>query len=75
MLELRLRWESRGDSYANALAETIHGLYKAEVIHRRAWPSVKQVELARLTWVHWDNHQRVLGSDWVAITRSSRRGG
>ena len=53
---------STGDSYDNALAETINGLYKAEVIHRRAWPSLKQVELATLHWVHWYNHQRLLGS-------------
>ena len=53
---------SRGDSYDNALAETINGLYKAEVIHRRAWRSLKQVELATLNWVHWSNHQRLLGS-------------
>ena len=53
---------STGDSYDNALAETINGLYKAEVIHRRAWPSLKQVELATLNWVHWYNHQRLLGS-------------
>ena len=51
-----------GDSYDNALAETINGLYKAEVIHRRAWPSLKQVELATLHRVHWYNHQRLLGS-------------
>ena len=53
---------STGDSYDNALAETINGLYKAEVIHRRAWPSLKQVELSTLNWVHWYNHQRLLGS-------------
>ena len=53
---------STGDSYDNALAETINGLYKAEVIHRRAWPSLKQVELATLNWVHWYNHKRLLGS-------------
>lgn len=52
---------SRGDSYDNALAETINGLYKAELIHRRApWKSREAVELATLRWVHWFNHQRLL---------------
>ena len=52
---------SRGDSYDNALAETINGLYKAELIHRRApWKSREAVELATLEWVHWFNHQRLL---------------
>ncbi|MFC0585754.1 IS3 family transposase, partial [Ralstonia solanacearum] len=45
---------SRGDSYDNALAETINGLYKAELIHRRGpWKSRESVELATLQWVHW----------------------
>ena len=52
---------SRGDSYDNALAETINGLYKAELIHRRApWKSRETVELATLEWVDWFNHQRLL---------------
>ena len=42
---------SKGDSYDNALAETINGLYKAEVIHRRPWPNRESVELATLEWV------------------------
>ena len=51
---------SVGDSYDNALAETINGLYKAEVIHRQgAWRSFEQVELATLKWVHWFNHKRL----------------
>ena len=54
---------SRGDSYDNALAETINGLYKTELIHRRAsWKSRESVELATLQWVHWFNHQRLLES-------------
>lgn len=54
---------SRGDSYDNALAETINGLYKAELIHRRApWKTRASVELATLEWVAWYNHQRLLGS-------------
>ena len=54
---------SRGDSYDNALAETITGLYKAEMIHRRApWKTKEAVELATLEWVSWFNHQRLLKS-------------
>ena len=53
---------SVGDSYDNALAETINGLYKAEVIHRQSWKSREAVELATLTWVDWFNHRRLLGS-------------
>jgi putative transposase len=52
---------SKGDSYDNALAETINGLYKAEVIHRRSWPTCESVELATLEWVSWFNHHRLLG--------------
>ncbi len=51
---------SVGDSYDNALAETINGLYKAEVIHRQSWKSREAVELATLTWVDWFNHRRLL---------------
>ena len=52
---------SRGDSYDNALAETINGLYKAEVIHRRGpWKNVDEVEYATLEWVDWFNHRRLL---------------
>ena len=52
---------SVGDSYDNALAETINGLFKAEVIHRRGpWRSVEAVELATLEWVDWFNHRRLL---------------
>ena len=54
---------SVGDSYDNALAETINGLYKAEVIHRRApWRSLEAVEFATLEWVHWFNNRRLLSS-------------
>ena len=52
---------SVGDSYDNALAETINGLYKAEVIHRQSWKNRDAVELATLTWVDWFNHRRLLG--------------
>ena len=45
---------SKGDSYDNALAETINGLYKAELIHRRApWKTKESLELATLEWVSW----------------------
>jgi transposase InsO family protein len=52
---------SVGDSYDNALAETINGLFKAEVIHRRGpWRSLEAVEFATLEWVDWFNHRRLL---------------
>ncbi len=52
---------SKGDSYDNALAETINGLYKIELIHRRApWKSKEAVELATLEWVSWFNHHRLM---------------
>jgi putative transposase len=53
---------SKGDSYDNALAETINGLYKAEVIHRRTWKTREAVELATLEWVSWFNHHRLMES-------------
>lgn len=52
---------STGDSYDNALAETINGLFKAEMIHRRGpWKTREAVELATLEWVSWFNHHRLL---------------
>ena len=52
---------SVGDSYDNALAETINGLYKAEVIHRRGpWRTLEAVEYATLEWVDWYNNRRLL---------------
>lgn len=52
---------SVGDSYDNALAETIIGLYKTEVIHKRGpWRNLEQVEFATLEWVDWFNHRRLL---------------
>jgi transposase InsO family protein len=54
---------SVGDSYDNALAETINGLYKAEVIWRKGpWQSLDQVEYATLEWVDWYNNRRLLES-------------
>jgi len=52
---------SVGDSYDNALAETINGLYKTEVIRRRGpWRNIDAVEYATLEWVDWFNHRRLL---------------
>jgi putative transposase len=52
---------SRGDSFDNALAETIIGLYKTELIRRRGpWKGLDQVEYATLEWVDWFNHRRLL---------------
>lgn len=52
---------SVGDSYDNALAETINELYKAGVIHRRGpWRSFEAVEYATLEWVDWFSHRRLL---------------
>ena len=51
-----------GDSYDNALAETVNGLYKTELIRgpgQRPWKTVEDVELATLAWVHWHNHERL----------------
>ena len=54
---------STGDSYDNALAETINGLYKTEVIYKRGpWKTKESLELATLQWVHWFNHDRLLES-------------
>lgn len=52
---------STGDSYDNAMTESINGLYKAEVIHRKSWKNRAEVELATLTWVGWYNNRRLLG--------------
>lgn len=52
---------SVGDAYDNALAETINGLYKTEVIHRRSsWKTMEEVEMQTLKWVDWFNHRRLL---------------
>jgi putative transposase len=54
---------SKGDSYDNALAETVNGLYKAELIRRRGpWRTAAEVELATLAWVDWWNHRRLHGA-------------
>jgi len=52
---------SVGDSYDNTLAETIDGLYKAEVIHRRGpWRTMEALKFATLEWVDWFNNRRLL---------------
>ena len=52
---------SVGDSYDNAMAETINGLYKTEVIyHKGPWKGIDDVEYATLTWVDWFNNRRLL---------------
>jgi putative transposase len=54
---------SKGDSFDNALAETVNGLYKTELIRRRGpWRTAEQVELATATWVEWWNHRRLHGA-------------
>jgi transposase InsO family protein len=54
---------SRGDAYDNALAETVIGLFKTEVIRRRGpWRSLEAVEFATLEWIDWFNHRRLLES-------------
>ena len=54
---------SVGDSYDNAMAETINGLYKTEVIRRRSsWRNLEEVEWATLEWVDWFNNRRLLSS-------------
>ncbi|MEQ5056109.1 IS3 family transposase, partial [Klebsiella michiganensis] len=58
--ELLASTGSTGDSYDNAMAESINGLYKAEVIHRQSWKNCAEVELATLTWVDWYNNRRLL---------------
>lgn len=54
-----------GDSFDNALAETVNGYYKAELIRgptrQQPWKTVEDVELATLGWVHWHNNTRLHG--------------
>ncbi len=54
---------SRGDSYDNALAESVNGLYKAELVYRRGpWRGREDLELATLEWVDWFNHRRLFSA-------------
>jgi putative transposase len=58
---------SRGDSYDNALAESLNGLYKTELIRRRGpWRGLDDVEFATLEWVDWFNHRRLHGEIGMA---------
>jgi transposase InsO family protein len=56
---------SVGDSYDNALAETVNGYYKAELVrgpdHPGPWKTIEELELATLGWVHWHNQERLHG--------------
>ena len=53
---------SRGESYDNALAKSVIGLYKTELIQRKGpWRTIEAVEFATLEWVDWFNHRRLLG--------------
>ena len=64
---------SRGDSYDNALAETVNGLYKTELIRRHGpWRSLDHVELATLAWVDWCNHRRLLEPSATSHRPSTR---
>ena len=59
---LRHRSGSQGDAFDNALAESVIGLYKTEVIRRRGpWHTLEAVEFATLEWVDWFNMRRLLG--------------
>ncbi|WP_374706386.1 integrase core domain-containing protein, partial [Escherichia coli] len=60
---------STGDSYDNAMAESINGLYKAEVIHRKSWKNRAEVELATLTWVDWLNRPGFPGECFICELR------
>jgi transposase InsO family protein len=67
---------SVGDSYDNALAETVIGLFKTEVIHRRGpWRSLEAVEFATLEWVDWFNNRRLLRGPFLCRYRRARYGG
>ena len=60
-LVLSHRWAALGDSYDNALAETVIGLFKTEVIRKRGpWKNLERVEFATLAWLDWFNHRRLL---------------
>ena len=66
--ELLASTGSTGDSYDNAMAESVNGPYKAEVIHRKSWKSRAEVELATLAWVDWYNCWK----GWVISRRQKR---
>ena len=64
---------STGDSYDNAMAESINGLYKAEVIHRKSWKNRAEVELATLTWGGLYNNRRRLLEGWAILLRQKQK--
>ncbi len=65
---------SRGDSYDNALAETVNGLYKAELVYRRGpWRGREDLELATLEWVDWFNNRRLFGAWITSRPQSTKR--
>jgi putative transposase len=54
---------SRGDSYDNAMAESVNGLYKTELVRKQGpWRGLEDLELATLTWVDWYNHRRLFSA-------------
>lgn len=54
---------SRGDSYANAMAESVNGLYKTELVRKQGpWSALEDLEFATLKWVNWYNHRRLFGA-------------
>ena len=60
---------SIGDSYDNALAETMNGLYKAELIRKDGpWKNLDEVEIVTLTWVEWFNNRRLYGAHRLCVT-------
>jgi putative transposase len=63
---------SRGDSYDNALAESVIGLYKTELIAGRSWGTPTQVERETAAYVHWSNHRRLHGACGDTRRRSMR---
>jgi transposase InsO family protein len=68
LIEAGIEASSVGDSYDNALAETVNGQYKAELInHEGPWRGLEHIELETLGWVHWFNHVRLLEPiGWVS---------
>lgn len=56
-----------GDSYDNALAETVNGLYKSELIYSQTWGTLSEVEFATMNWVYWWNNTRLHESLYYSI--------
>ena len=65
---------SRGDSYDNAMAESLNGLYKTELVRKRGpWRGLEDLELATLEWVDWYNHRRLSSVTGHPMHPTSRR--